>query len=168
MLLFCEFVNLNCAYRCVTVEYELSVMDNLYLLRKVRKPLKLNVERESRSIHMMTYQQSLGLGLGRQLSESIRIQMTVSLAHKISIERHESKRCSMSDTYNDCYWLKSNYYQSAKFGSVVGSVWIVDQYLEAVLDQLRDRQSLLFGFCKAHNQKSREKTLLVFTLLLVS
>jgi hypothetical protein len=114
VLLFCEFVNLNCAYRCVTVEYELSVMDNLYLLRKVRKPLKLNVERESRSIHMMTYQQSLGLGLGRQLSESIRFQMTVSLAHKISIERHESKRCSMSDTYNDCYWLKSNYYQSAK------------------------------------------------------
>ena len=117
---------------------------------------------------MMTHQQSLELGLGRQLSESIRIQMTVSLAHKISIERHESKRCSMSDTYNDCYWLKSNYYQSAKFGSVVGSVWIVDQYLEAVLDQLRDRQSLLFGFCKAHNQKSREKTLLVFALLLVS
>ena len=41
MLLFCEFVNLNCAYRCVTVEYELSVMDNLYLLKKSEKTVEV-------------------------------------------------------------------------------------------------------------------------------
>ena len=41
MLLFCEFVNLNCEYRCVTVEYELSVMDNLYLLKKSEKTVEV-------------------------------------------------------------------------------------------------------------------------------
>jgi hypothetical protein len=74
----------------------------------------------------------------------------------------------MSDTYNNCYWLKSNNYQSAKFGLCVGSVWIVDQYLEAVLVNSEIDNHFCSVFVKLTIRKSREKTLLVFTLLLVS